>query len=59
MSYHLADGIVYALQSFVITAYAVRFDISYDVECCEFHNGIMQIIIAVIVNEVPLNFLIF
>jgi hypothetical protein len=59
MSYHLADGIVYSLQCFIITAYAVRFDVSYDIECCEFHNWIIRIIVAVIVNEVSLNLLIF
>jgi hypothetical protein len=59
MSYHLADGIVYALQSLVITANAVGFDIPYDIERCEFHNRVVRIIIAVIVDGDPLNFLIF
>jgi hypothetical protein len=33
--------------------------ICYDVACCEFHNGVVGIIIAMIINEVSLNFLIF
>jgi hypothetical protein len=56
---HLADGITYALHSLVITAYAVTLDIIDDIECGELRRFIVRIIIAMIVYEVSLNFLIF
>jgi len=57
--HHLADGITYALHRFVITAYAVTFDMLDDIECGELRRFIVRIIIAMIVYEVSLNFLIF
>ncbi len=47
------------MQNLVITAYAVTLDIIDDIECGELSRFIVRMIIAMIVYEVSLNFLIF
>jgi hypothetical protein len=69
LSHHLADGIMYALQSLAVAAYAVTLDVIDDIQCGELRRFIVGIIIDMIVYdgiiifmivyEVSLNFLIF
>jgi hypothetical protein len=58
-SYHLADGVMYALQGFFVTAYAVTFNAIDDINRCELRRFIFGVIIAMIVYQVSLNFLTF